>query len=84
MGSCCSKDPDSKTSWSPSEAKNASTTSTIVAQPTNDDTSAGVFTSTIVLPVNNADGGVTGETTTTTTIIKTTKVTETVTETSEE
>ncbi|XP_039961255.1 uncharacterized protein LOC126760297 [Bactrocera neohumeralis] len=80
MGSCCSKDPDSQTSWSPSETKNASTTSTIVAQPTNDSTSAGVFTSTLVVPADTE--GMSSETTTTT-IIKTTKVTETVT-TSEE
>ncbi|XP_017482150.1 PREDICTED: uncharacterized protein LOC108371154 [Rhagoletis zephyria] len=76
MGSCCSKDPDSKTSWSPSEAKNASTTSTIVAQPNNDSTSAGVFTSTMVVPVDT-DGANSEEITTT--IIKTTRVTETVT-----
>lgn len=80
MGSCCSKDPDSQTSWSPSETKNASTTSTIVAQPTNDNTSAGVFTSTLVVPADT--DGMSSEATTTT-IIKTTKVTETVT-TSEE
>ncbi|XP_067635507.1 uncharacterized protein [Eurosta solidaginis] len=70
--SCCSKDPDSKTSWSPAETNNASTTSTIVAQPTNENNSTGVFTSTIIMPVET-DGEKNSET-----IIKTAKVTETV------
>ncbi|XP_037935654.1 uncharacterized protein LOC119669723 [Teleopsis dalmanni] len=48
MGGCCSKDLDSKTSWSPSETKNGSTTSTIVAQPIDDDNRTGTFTRTTI------------------------------------
>ncbi|XP_053952254.1 uncharacterized protein LOC128859329 isoform X2 [Anastrepha ludens] len=51
---------------------NFSTTSTIVAQPTTDNNSAGVFTSTTVVPIDT-DGA---NSETITTIIKTTTVTE--------
>ncbi|XP_030378951.1 uncharacterized protein LOC115627422 [Scaptodrosophila lebanonensis] len=45
MGCCCSKDLDDKRSWSPDEAKNGSTTSTIIAQPMDNEVGGtGVFT----------------------------------------
>uniref|UniRef100_A0A1I8M3D7 Uncharacterized protein n=1 Tax=Musca domestica TaxID=7370 RepID=A0A1I8M3D7_MUSDO len=46
MGCCGSKDMDKKKSWSPSEGNNDSTTSTIVAQPSD----TGTFRRTITTP----------------------------------